>query len=445
MTTRKMRLGAFLQPTGHHVAGWRHSGGFAGMGQDLALYAQLARTAERGLFDLIFVGDTAAVWGTNTDALSRMGRSHFFEPLTLLAALSTATERLGLVATASTTYNHPVQIARKFGSLDHLSSGRAAWNIVTTTNKMEALNFGFDAHPRHADRYRRAHEFVEVTLGLWDSWADDALACDTESGLFFDPEKLHVLNHEGEHFRVRGPLNQGRPPQGHPVLVQAGSSDDGRGLAARFAEVIFAAQNDLTVATEFRMDMHARLAQAGRAPRSALIMPGIYPVIGESRAEAEEKLDELQSLVHPAVALQVLGDAAGGIDLSGYDIDGPFPDIQDDNYKSRLALATKIAREENLTIRQLALKLSVSRGHRTIVGTARDVADGLQEWFEAGAADGFNILPPYYPDGLDRFVTGVIPELQRRGLFRTAYEGRTLRENLGLERPENRFFHKESA
>ena len=436
MPTRRdrMRLGAFLYPGGHHVAAWRHPSSQADAGVNAAHYRQIARTAEAAKFDLIFLADGVAVRGEDIDALSRTAIRYVgqFEPLTLLSHLSAVTERIGLVATASTTYNEPFHIARKFASLDHLSAGRAGWNLVTSADPREAWNFSRESHLAHAHRYARAEEFVDVVRGLWDSYADDAFVRDREAGRFFDPEKLHLLAHEGAHFSVRGPLNVPRAPQGHPVVVQAGSSEAGKALAARTAEVIFTAQVTLEDATAFYADVKGRMPRFGRDPDHLKIMPGAFPVVGRTEAEAQDRYGELQALIHPVVGRSLLEQLTGA-DLSAYSDDALVPELPEtEGGKSRQDLILRLARREGLSIRELYLRIAGARGHWTLVGTANQIADALQERFEAHGADGFNIMPPTLPGGLDDFATLVIPELQRRGLFRTAYEGRTLRENLGL-------------
>jgi FMN-dependent oxidoreductase (nitrilotriacetate monooxygenase family) len=448
----KLRLGAFLYPGGHHVAAWRHPDAQADAGVNPIHYKRLAQVAEAAKFDLVFLADGVSVRGDDIDALSRTATRYVgqFEPLTLLSALSSVTERIGLVATASTTYNEPYHVARKFASLDHLSAGRAGWNLVTSADEREAYNFSRESHLAHARRYDRAEEFIDVVSGLWDTWEDDAFVRDKQEGLFFDPEKLHVLGHQGEHFSVRGPLNIPRSPQGHPVVVQAGSSEAGRALAARTAEVIFTAQQTLADAQAFYADVKGRLQAYGRSPDDLKIMPGAFPVVGRTEGEAQDKFEELQSLIHPVVGLSLLSRMIG-IDLSGFPIDGPLPDLPETNGgKSRQALLVELARRENLTIRDLYLRIAGARGHWTLVGTAAQIADQLQERFEGYGADGFNIMPPSLPGGLDDFATLVIPELQRRGLFRTEYEGTTLRENLGLKRPPHRIYaparsHRQAA
>ncbi|GLV56807.1 monooxygenase [Dictyobacter sp. S3.2.2.5] len=443
MGTRQgqFKLGAFLQNTGHHVAAWRHPDSRADGGLDFAHYRQLAQTAERAKFDMVFLADGVAVRrDQNPESLSRSGQIVHFEPLTLLSALAAVTDHIGLVATASTTYNEPYHIARKFASLDYLSHGRSGWNVVTSATEAEALNFNREQHMEHALRYERAREFLQVTLGLWDSWDDDAFLRDKESGIYVDPDKVHALNHKGKHFSVRGPLNVARPPQGYPVIVQAGASEDGQDFAASTAEVIFTAQQTLQEAQAFYAGIKGRLANYGRSPDQLKIMPGVFPVIGRTETEARAKYDQLQNLIHPKVGLALLSGNLGGFDLSAYPLDGPLPDLPETNgNKSRQKLVTDLARRENLTIRQLYQAIAGARGHRTIWGTPEQIADQLEEWFVNDAADGFNIMPPYLPAGLDDFVELVIPILQRRGRFRTEYEGQTLRENLRLARPANQY------
>lgn len=437
---RQMKLGAFFHPTGHHIASWRHPDAYENAAVDFAHYTELARTAERGKFDLLFLADSPSMRNWPPERSSRVATYVAgFEPITLLSALAAVTKHVGLIATATTTYNEPLHIARKFASLDHISSGRAGWNVVTSTNPMEALNFGKESHLAHDDRYDRAQEFVDVVRGLWDSWDEDAFVRDKESGRYFDPDGLHVLNHKGPHFSVRGPLNVPRPPQGHPVLVQAGSSDVGKDLAARIGEVVFTAHQKLENAKTFYADLKGRLAKFGRLPDDVKIMPGVVPFVGRTQQEADDKFEQLQSLVHPDVGRYLLGEMLGGFDLSPYPLDGPLPEVAyRDSSQHVFKMIVDIARTENLTIRELYLRI-VCRGHWLVPGTPQTIADKLQEWFEGGGADGYNVMPPYLPGGLDDFVEHVIPELQRRGLFRTEYEGRTLRENLGLRRPENRF------
>lgn len=436
-----MNLGAFVHETGQHVAAWRHPDAHAESGTVLSHAVDFARTAERGKFDLLFLADSAAVsvFG-NAESHGRMGKVVKFEPITILSALAAVTSRLGLVGTYSSTYNEPYTLARQFASLDQISGGRAGWNLVTSNNEAEAFNYGRAQHAAHADRYDRAAEFAEVVMGLWDSWDDDAFIRDKESGVYYDPAKMHVLNHRGKHFSVRGPLNVARSPQGRPVLVQAGASDTGRDLAARYAELVFTAQTTFEQAKEFYGDVYARAARFGRSRRELKVMPGLYPVVGRTEAEAREKFDFLQSLIHPSVGLAVLEHTIGVPDLSQYPLDGPVPEMGDTNGPlSRQRLLLEAARRDKLTLWELCLLNAGPRGHLLTIGTPAQVADVMEHWFHSGAADGFNVMPAWLPGSLADFVDMVIPELQRRGLFRTEYEGTTLRENLGLPRPESRW------
>lgn len=438
--TRQMSLGAFLMATGHHVAAWRHPGVPANAGLDIAHYRYLARLAESACFDLLFVADSVAA--ASGEMASRMARSDHFEPLTLLAALSGATERIGLVATATTSYNEPYHLARKFASLDHLSAGRAGWNLVTSDAAAEAFNFGREAHWGHAERYQRAEEFHQVVTGLWDSWADDAFVRDKASGQYYRPDRARPLDHSGDFFKVRGPLNVARPPQGWPVVVQAGASEAGLSLAARTAEVVFTAQPDLASARRFYADLKGRLAAHGRDEDALKIMPGVYLIVAQSEAQARAIDASLQEQVAPEVGIALLGRMLGNFDLSGYPPDEPLPELPltDSGQRSRQALLTRLAAQEGLTLGQLGQRIAGGRGHFSLVGSASQVADQLQDWFEQRAADGFNILVPHLPAGLENVARLLVPELQRRGLFRTAYSGRTLREHLGLRRPANRYF-----
>ncbi|MFG1478335.1 LLM class flavin-dependent oxidoreductase [Xanthobacter sp. V4C-4] len=433
-----LKLGLFIQETGHHVAGWRHEGASTDDAVAFSRYLHLVRRAEEERLHFIFLADTVAVRERDPEVLGRTARGAFLEPLTLLSALAVSTRRIGLVATASSTYNEPYNLARQLASIDHLSQGRVGWNLVTTNSDYESWNFNREANPLHAHRYARAHEFARVVKGLWDSFDDDAFVRDKAAGQFFDPAKLHVLNHAGPHFKVRGPLNVARPPQGHPVIVQAGSSEAGKELAAATAEVIFTAQQDRGAARAFYADVKGRLARHGRARDHLAIMPGLFPVVGRTREEAQAAFDHLQSLIHPRVALAQLSAQLGGVDLTPYDPDAPVPDLPETNGpKSRQKLLLDLARRENLTLRQLALRNAGARGHLVVIGTATDIADEIEAWFEDEAVDGFNIMPPYLPGGFDAFAATVLPELRRRGLYRADFEGATLRENLGLPRPED--------
>ncbi|HYN94748.1 MAG TPA: LLM class flavin-dependent oxidoreductase [Pilimelia sp.] len=434
---RQLHLNAFLMGVGHHEAAWRHPRTDAGRVADVRHFQELARTAERGKLDSLFLADGLTVGPNATHNIMAV-----FEPLTLLSALAAVTERIGLIATVSTTYNEPFHVARKFASLDHISGGRAGWNIVTSAQPREAENFGLAEHPAHADRYRRADEFVDVTTKLWDSWEDGALVVDPASGYFSDPGKVHEINHRGEHFRVRGPLNVPRPPQGRPLLVQAGSSEDGKDFAARYAEAVFTAQQTLADGQAFYADLKARTAAAGRDPEQIKILPGIAPVIGATEAAAQQLAEELADLIVPDYALSQLSGILG-VDLFAHPLDGPLPPLPGEEtvqlHQSRYRLVVELARRERLTIRQLIGRLGGGRGHRVVAGTPTMIADQIELWFTAGAADGFNIMPPYLPGGLTDFVDQVVPELQHRGLFRTEYTGATLREHYGLPRPTSQY------
>lgn len=442
MTQRKLRLGAFIMATGHHIAAWRHPGAQADAGTNIDHYIALAQTAERGLFDQVFVADSPGIQHTgDEESFSRQGRMSYFEPVTLWAALSAVTQHIGFVATASTTYEDPYLLARKFASLDHISKGRAAWNVVTTSAESVYGNFGLAGHPDPALRYERAHEFVDVVKGLWDSFDDDAFARDRASGVYFDPHKLHTLNHVGKHFKVQGPLNLERPPQGYPVIVQAGSSEDGKELAAATAEAIFTAWTSLAEAQAFYKDVKGRMARYGRRPEQLLVLPGISPVIGRTQAQAEAKWAELQALIHPSVGLATLAPYWPGEDLAKWNLDAPPPYIPEPpkGIHSRAHVVLELARREQYTVRQLYEYLAGARGHWVVVGTPETIADRMQEWFENGAADGFNVMPPVLPQSLDEFVELVVPELQRRGLRPPDYPGPTLRDNMGLARPADPF------
>ncbi|MRW92447.1 NtaA/DmoA family FMN-dependent monooxygenase [Duganella sp. FT80W] len=437
---RQLRLGAFLQGVGHHLAAWRHPDVDPRNTLRFDFYQQLARTAERGKFDAIFFADSLGVPDGPPELLARGLLPSYLEPLTNLAAIAGVTERIGLIATVSTSYLPPFHLARKFASLDQLSNGRTGWNLVTSGTDWEARNFNLDTQTPHAERYRHAREYVDVVKGLWDGWSDDALLFDQQAGLMFDPAKLYRLNHKGERYTVRGPLVAERPVQGYPVIVQAGSSGDGQALAAATAEVVFTAQQTLEEGRRFYAGLKEQLIPHGRSADSLKIMPGVLPVIGRSAQEAQDKYEQLQGLIDPVLGIGLLNAFLGNIDLSKYPLDGPVPELPvTEGWQSRQKLFVDLARRENLSLRQLYQRVAGARGHRIVIGTAEHVADQLEEWFVNGAADGFNILPPTLPHGLDDFVNLVVPELQRRGLFRTEYIGRTLREHLGLQRPRNQF------
>lgn len=425
----KMHLALFAIGTGHHVSAWRLPDAKAGA-VDFEFFRQIVQTAERGKFDMFFLADALnAVTTQHPGYIARL------EPLTLLSALSAVTSRIGLAATAITTYTEPYNLARYFASLDHLSGGRSAWNVVTGAFPEAAENFGRTPHPDHSARYAMADEFVTVVKGLWDSWEDGALVADKSTGRYLDTSKLHVLDHDGEHYRVKGPLNTIRPPQGYPVIIQAGASDTGKDFAAKVAEVIFAVQQDLATAKAFREDLRERVKKAGRDPNSVKIMPGVAPIVAETEQEARAQIERLGQFADPVTALRVLCERVGH-DLSAYPLDGPLPDFPPSaNMQGHAVNLNRMARKHNMTIRQLRDYASAAQGHRLIWGTPESVADDLQEWFDAGAADGFTIMPAWFPGALDAFVDRVIPILQKRGLFRTEYDATTLRGHLGLERP----------
>jgi alkanesulfonate monooxygenase len=438
-SARQLHLGAFMRPVSIHTGAWRYPGAFPDANFNLAHLKRFVQTLERGRFDAFFMADHLAVLNMPIEALKRSHTVTSFEPLTLLSALAAVTERIGLVATASTTFDAPYHIARRFASLDHISGGRAGWNIVTTSNPDAALNFGLTEHMEHGDRYARAREFYDVVTGLWDSWADDAFLRDAESGIFFDPDKLHVLDHKGQYLSVRGPLNIARPVQGWPVIVQAGASDAGRQLAAETAEVVFAAGLPLRAAQQFYADVKGRAEKAGRNADHIKILPGALVIVGDTVEEARAKRLRLDSLVHFDSAIASLSIALG-TDASKFDPEGPLPEIPETNQsKSGRERVIDLAQREGLTVRQLAQRLGGYSG-LTFAGTPQTIADAMEEWLQSGGSDGFNVMFPYLPQGLDDFVGRVVPELQRRGLFRREYPGTTLRDTLGLPRPRNRFF-----
>ncbi|MER2154939.1 MAG: LLM class flavin-dependent oxidoreductase [Solibacillus sp.] len=435
MTKKQMKLGVFLMGTGHHIASWRHPDAQADASENVEFFKEVAVKAEQGKLDMLFLSD-----GLSFNELSHPAEQVRFEPLTLLSVLSTVTKNIGLTATASTTYNEPFHIARKFSSLDHLSGGRAAWNIVTSYYSAEASNFNKDQHLDHSLRYERADEFVEVVKGLWDSYEDGALARNKQTGEYITKGKLHTLNHKGEYYAVRGPLNSSRPPQGRPVLVQAGSSESGTTLAAQQADVIFTAQQTLEDAQQFYKKLKDKAVAAGRDRDDIKIMPGVSIYVAETKEKAYAKYEELQQLITPEIGLDFLADYLG-VDLSQHDLDGPLPkNIPPTNgNRSRQQLIIELAERENLTIRELYLRIAGSRGHRIIFGSPSEIADQLIEWVDQEAADGFNLMPPYFPGGFTDFIDLVIPQLQKRGVFRTEYEGKTLRENLGLKQIPSRY------
>ncbi len=431
---RQLKLNAFLMNVGHHEAAWRHPLSEPQRGTDLEHYVHLAQVAERGLLDSIFFADGLAVGPS-----LRYNAMGPVDPLTLLFALAARTEHIGLIATVSTTYTSPFDVARKFASLDHLSGGRAGWNIVTSGSGPEADNF--DPIPRftHAERYARSEEYVQVAKALWDSWEDGAIVADQATGIFADTGRIHEVNHQGDWFGVRGPLSVPRSPQGWPVLVQAGSSEDGRSFAARHAEAVFTAHQSLASAQEFYADLKARIAAEGRDPEAVKVLPGIVPILGDTPEDALANRAELDGLISTEYALKQLSWLLD-LDATGFELDAPFPDLTAhlatvQNNQSRSRLIVELALRDGLTTRELLAQLGGGRGHFVLAGTPEQIADHLQTWFEQGAADGFNIMAPLLPSGLERFVDEVVPILQARGLFRTAYEGRTLRDRYGLPRP----------
>jgi len=441
MRSGQLRFGAFMRPVGIHTAWWRYPGAYPDANFNLQHLIRFAKKLEDGRFDAWFMADHLAVLNMPMAALKRSATVTSFDPLTLLPALAMVTEHLGLIATASTTFEPPYLIARRFASLDHISGGRAGWNLVTTSNPDAALNFGLTEHMEHGERYRRAREYYDVVTGLWDSWAEDAFIRDVEEGLYFDPDRLHVLDHQGEFLSVRGPLNIARPVQGWPVIVQAGASDAGRQLAAETAEMVFAGGGSLEDGKRLYADIKTRAKAAGRDPEHVKILPGCLVVVGDTVEEAREKRALLDSLVHPDSGIASLSIALGH-DAAQFDLDGPLPDIPESNAsKSGRERVVARARRDSLTVRQLA-QIAGSYGGLAMVGTPKTIVDQMEEWFFGEACDGFNIMFPWVPGGLDDFVDRVVPELQRRGLFRREYEGKTLRENLGLPRPENRFFRQ---
>ncbi|MDD9269054.1 LLM class flavin-dependent oxidoreductase [Paenibacillus sp. GCM10023248] len=440
MAKRQLKLGANLNGVGNSISFWRHPEVPTDASVSLAFYKEQARKAEEGKFDLLFIADGLFI--------NEKSNPHFlnrFEPLTLLSALSDATSHIGLVATLSTSYSEPFTVARQFASLDHLSSGRAGWNVVTSPLEGSARNFGKGEHPDHSLRYEIAEEHLEVVRGLWDSWEDDAFVRDKASGVFFDPEKLHTLHHQGKHFAVQGPLNVSRSQQGYPVIFQAGSSESGRNLAAKSADAVYTGHETFEEARQFYQDVKSRAAAYGRNPDEVLIFPGIGPIVGRTAEEAERKYQEIAELVTIDQALNYLGRYFEHHDFSQYPLDEPFPELGDfgsNSFRSTTDRIKRDAKERGLTLRQVALRAATPRSN--FIGTPEQVADLIQQWFEGGAADGFNVRT-VVPNGLADFVDLVVPVLQARGLFRTAYESQTLRGHLGLPVPVNRHARKLDA
>lgn len=438
--SKQLRFGAFMSVPGCHPTGWRHPDAMPECDMGFRFLAQMARTAERGKLDAMFFQDSAAVVGSaglhgSEKYNIRSGRQCHIEPVSAIAALAAVTSHIGLISTCTTTYNEPFNLARRFLTIDHISGGRAGWNLVTSQAEDEAMNFGCDTHLEHGARYERAAEFFEVVRGLWDSWEDDAFVRDKASGQWFEPSKMHILNHKGPYFSVRGPLNVARSPQGRPVIAQAGSSAVGMDLAARSAEMVFTAQPTIPEGVAFCSALRAMAATHGRGPDEMRIFPGIMPIVAPTRAEAQEKYEQLRDLVDDGIGLRSVARLCGGLDIYSLDPDGPLPPLPPSNAaRARQGMIVAMGRA-GMTIRQIGRVLGMSQAHRVLWGTPEMLADDMQEWLEAGACDGFNLLFAHYPKPLEEFVDLVVPELQRRGVFRTEYEGRTLRENLGVSRP----------
>jgi FMN-dependent oxidoreductase (nitrilotriacetate monooxygenase family) len=430
----QMRLGLSMRYLGYHAAAWRHPDVPADGAVQFQYFLNTAKKAEAAKLDMIFFADGLGIRAEDqpVGSLCRDMRNAELEPLTLLAAIGSHTQHLGLVATASTTYNEPFHVARKYASIDHISGGRAGWNVVTSWSEQEARNFSRDTHLGYETRYERAAEFVEVVKGLWNSWEEDAFVRDKASGVFYDPTKLHPPLHKGKHFAVRGPLNSARTPQGRPIIVQAGASEAGLEMGAKHADVVYSSAFTLAKAQAFYSDMKARVVKHGRSANQCLILPGVMPILGTTREEARRKFDELQSLIDPMTGLALLYSYFG--DLSAYDVDAPMPDVAplSTQVSSIANNLLTMARDRQFTIRQLYEHLASSFGVRFIIGTAEDIADDLQLWFESGAADGFNFCPAILPQGIDDIASLLLPVLRERGLFRTEYEAKTLRGNLGL-------------
>ena len=437
MSKPQMKLGMFYWPGGgQHMAAWRHPDGHPDFDVDIQKIIELAKLSERGLFDMFFMADAMTFWRGPLEAMSHDAAGAWIEPVTVMATVAQHTKHLGLVCTSTSTYDQPYLLARRFAGLDLASGGRAGWNLITSDNKDEAKSFGVEQHVEKSKRYRMAREFAHVVRGLWNSWASDAFVRDQQSGLFFDPEKLFVLEHEGEFFKVKGPLIVPPSPQGEPVMVQAGASEYGRELAAATAEVVFGAQQQLQTAQEFYADVKGRMAAYGRDPDSLKVMPGLTYCVAETRAQAEAEFEQLQDLIDPVMGLALLSRRMD-YDLSEHNPDDPAPQLPATQYSgSRTQLVNEvIARNPGMTLRDLYKHFAAARGHGIVIGTAQDVADYMEQWVAEKACDGFNMMPPIYPRDLERFVDLVVPELQRRGLYRTRYESTTLRGNLGMTRP----------
>ncbi len=433
MTKQKMKLGAFSLGWGYHQAGWRHPEADSGFGYDFSRWVDLAKRLEAAKFDMIFIADIASPTNAEQPEMFRyLSSGDQFEPMTLLAALSTHTTHLGLTATIATSYRPPYDAAREIASLDRISGGRAGWNIVTGISPDDAAQYADQVHPPQAERYARGEEFVDVVLKLWASNERGAFLRDKQEGSFKDLEKIHLINHEGKYYKVRGPLTGEPSPQERPVLIQAGQSEDGRALASRVAEAVFTAQTTFEHAKAYRDDMRSRAAAWGRDPDHLKVLPGVVFALGESRQEAEDKWAELDGYLDMRAAMAALQLNLKNVDLSAIEMDEPFPEVPPEATISRGAMLVEAARKEGLTLRQILVRSAGANAHFTVKGTAKDIADQLEYWFEGGACDGFNVQSAVMPASLYAFLDKVVPELQRRGLFRTDYEGRTLRENLGI-------------
>lgn len=443
-----LKLSVFMSPTGGHAGGWRHPDAVMDAGFNYDRWVEFAKIVEQGKLDMMFLADGNGVNGIENPALlsrNPVTRPVVIEPVSLLSALATATSRVGLVATATTTYDEPFSVARRYAALDWLSKGRAGWNVVTSSNAEDAKNFGREQHVEHAERFERAGEFVDVVKELWDSWADDAFVMDKQSGVFLDGEKVRLIDHKGKHFSVRGPLNSARPPQGHPVIVVAGASESALELAARTADVLFTVTETKEAAQKLYADVKARVRKYGRDPDELKVFPGTSIFVGATAEEADARYKQLQGLIPESVGIGVLSKMVG-VDLSQCSPDDPLPELPETlGIRSFRNMIAEMAKRDGLNIRQLYQHVLPARGHVLIKGDPGQVADVMEEWYRDKACDGFNIVAPYLPGGLDQIIDLVIPELQRRGLFRTEYEGTTLRDSLGLSRPANRFFASEAV
>ncbi|CAM3411821.1 MULTISPECIES: LLM class flavin-dependent oxidoreductase [Paenibacillus] len=426
---RRLSLGAFLMNYGHHIAAWRHPESSKVRPIDLAFYKDCALAAERGKFDMIFLADNNSIpligdLRTNVSFLQP-------EALTMLSALAGVTSHIGLTGTASTTFNEPYSLARRLSTLDHISGGRAAWNVVTSTKDAEARNFGSAALLEHGKRYERAEEFMRAVTGLWDSWEEDAVVVDREGIVFADTDKIHRVHHQGEYFRIEGPLNMPRSPQGRPVIIEAGTSAAGQRLAARTADVVFTACEDKAEAIRYYQRFKSLLTEYGREPDDVKVMPGLLVFLGESEEEARESRQMWSELILPEAAVKYLSQLLN-TDLSGYPADGPLPDLPKEGNSSRAVMIIETAKRSGMSVQELGRHYAVARGHMTVTGSPDQIADMIEDWFRSGACDGFNVMAPLLPSGLERFVDSVVPLLQQRGIFRSEYSGRTLREHLGI-------------